>query len=273
MDADDVAIQGRLAAQFCYLEQHPEVGVLGTQAWSIDESGKRGRWYRVPTGTTNVRKALETSSPLIHPTVMMRRELVLSVGGYRPMFDTAEDYDLWLRLSRLTELDNLDAFFLLYRRHSLQQTARRCFKQAHLTAIAQVVHQLNQAASNELLANLTNLKNWRFKFDSISPRAVEHVRLLTACSLADNGGSLSNAGFRYFRITCQAAMYCGVEKKLFHRIALACVRHQLQLFRAKRWREALACAITDIFRLRWELIMAYSRHAGIIRLLGLSLGS
>jgi hypothetical protein len=36
-------------------------------------------------------------APLCHPSVMMRREALLAVGGYRET-RWAEDYDLWLRL-------------------------------------------------------------------------------------------------------------------------------------------------------------------------------
>jgi len=39
---------------------------------------------------------LLVESPLAHPSVMMRADVVRSLGGYRD-FDGPEDYDLWLR--------------------------------------------------------------------------------------------------------------------------------------------------------------------------------
>lgn len=35
---------------------------------------------------------------LAHPSVMLRRDRVLEVGGYDPTTEPAEDYDLWLRI-------------------------------------------------------------------------------------------------------------------------------------------------------------------------------
>ncbi len=85
---------GRLAAQCAYLDRHLEIGVLGTQAWRIDVDGVRHDRIRVPAGPHRVRAGLMVSSVLIHPAVMMRRELLLAAGDYRPLFDGAEDYDL-----------------------------------------------------------------------------------------------------------------------------------------------------------------------------------
>ena len=107
MDADDLCRPGRLALQARWLDARPELGVLGGQALVIDAEGRdRGR-LRVPVGAERVRATLGTSSPLIHPTVMMRRAPVLAAGGYRRLLDGAEDYDLWLRLAPSVRLDNL----------------------------------------------------------------------------------------------------------------------------------------------------------------------
>jgi hypothetical protein len=38
---------------------------------------------------------------------MLRRELVLRAGGYDETLPVAQDYDLWMRISRLTRLANL----------------------------------------------------------------------------------------------------------------------------------------------------------------------
>ncbi|GAC1483553.1 MAG: hypothetical protein NVS2B11_09050 [Acetobacteraceae bacterium] len=89
MDADDVCLPDRLVIQARHLDRRPELGVLGTHARAIDADGTPRRRLRVPVGSDWVRTALETSSPLIHPTVMMRRDVVLAAGGYRNLFDGA----------------------------------------------------------------------------------------------------------------------------------------------------------------------------------------
>jgi hypothetical protein len=43
----------------------------------------------------------------VHSTVMMRRSALERAGGYDPAFPVAQDYDLWLRMARVTQLANL----------------------------------------------------------------------------------------------------------------------------------------------------------------------
>jgi len=47
------------------------------------------------------------ANPLIHSSVMFRRAVVEAVGAYGESFAVAQDYDLWLRMSRVTRLANL----------------------------------------------------------------------------------------------------------------------------------------------------------------------
>jgi len=263
MDADDIALPGRLAAQFHYLEQHPRIGVLGTQALGIDEYGVPRGKVRVPAGPQRVRAALEISAALTHPTVMMRRDLVLDAGGYRPLFDTAEDYDLWLRLTALTEIDNLKTAFLLYRTHAGQQTARKAFRQARVSALALVANRQRPELGRDPLEGLECLTGWQSLLTGVDPGAVMKIHQLTASALVDNGGSLSNSGTRYFRWACRSAVTDG-SGEIRKRMALACVRHQLQLLRAHRWREAIACLPTDLRNWRIGLLKAYIRHASIL---------
>ena len=102
MDADDVSHSERLALQIAFLNDHPEVGVLGTQtAFSTTVKKSSGmRWFvdwqnTILTPHEHYVKRF-VDAPLAHPTVMFRRELVDRFGGY----DTGplpEDHELWLR--------------------------------------------------------------------------------------------------------------------------------------------------------------------------------
>jgi hypothetical protein len=122
MDADDIAKPHRLAAQLEALNRHPAVAALGSAYEVIDRSGRVRRRVQLPTSPSEISKLLETSNCIAHPTVVMRREAVTAVGGYRQAFLKCEDYDLWLRLDEKAELLNLEEPLLLYREHSGQET-------------------------------------------------------------------------------------------------------------------------------------------------------
>jgi hypothetical protein len=55
---------------------------------------------------------------------MFRREAVLAVGGYRPAFVLAEDFDLWLRLMDRYRAACIQEVLLDYREHGGQSAWR-----------------------------------------------------------------------------------------------------------------------------------------------------
>jgi len=107
LDADDLSMPQRLARQSAFLAAHPEVGLLGTAAVEIDAEGRSVGLISPPTDDAGLRRALIRRNPLVHSSVVMRRELVERVGRYDESFVRAQDYDLWLRLSVVTRLASL----------------------------------------------------------------------------------------------------------------------------------------------------------------------
>ena len=115
IDADDVALPDRLARQSTFMATHPEVGLLGTAAREMLPSGAVIRTLVPPCDHREIRRALMRANPFIHSSVMFRRALVQRVGGYDESFAVAQDYDLWLRMSRVTRLANLSEPLVLRR--------------------------------------------------------------------------------------------------------------------------------------------------------------
>lgn len=115
MDADDVAVPERFARQLAFLEAHPEVGLLGTGCREIAPDGKILRTLTPPTDDPAIRRALIRQNPFIHSSVMMRREALEAVGGYDETLAVAQDYDLWMRMSRVTRMANLPEPLVLRR--------------------------------------------------------------------------------------------------------------------------------------------------------------
>lgn len=135
MDGDDIALPERFARQLAFLDAHPDHGVVGTQIQGITETGAPRRDHRVvhPTDHAELAEALASRSPLCHPSVMMRRDLLQAVGGYRPAYRHCEDYDLWLRLVDRTRMANLPDRLMLYRYSTTQVSTRHVLTQ-HLGA-------------------------------------------------------------------------------------------------------------------------------------------
>jgi glycosyltransferase involved in cell wall biosynthesis len=115
MDCDDLSLPHRLDRQARHLDDHPEIGILGGWMEFVDAAGRQVRSWRPPVGPGQVAWHLHFSNPLAHSCVMMRRELVLSLGLYDPRAVHSEDYDLWARASLVTKLANLPELLGVYR--------------------------------------------------------------------------------------------------------------------------------------------------------------
>ena len=119
MDSDDVALPERFDIQVEYLRDHPDVVCVGGQVMAIDASGRDLYPCHEAMDHEAIQElALTGICPLNHPSVIMRRQAVLAVGGYREEFPVAEDLDLFLRLGdRTGRLTNLPQLVQKYRIH------------------------------------------------------------------------------------------------------------------------------------------------------------
>jgi glycosyltransferase involved in cell wall biosynthesis len=105
MDSDDVSRPERFAVQLAWMQAHPDIAVLGT---NTDELDADGAFFPCsdfhPEHPADIRERLMAASAMCHPSVMMRRDVIRSLGGYRAAFRHCEDYDLWLRVSERHDL-------------------------------------------------------------------------------------------------------------------------------------------------------------------------
>lgn len=133
MDADDIAIPDRFEKQVDYLENHPQVVLVGARVLLIDPEGLPIRVACAELTHDQIDDAhLNRGWPVVHPAVMMRLSSFRQVGGYRLQYDTLEDLDLFLRLAEIGQLSNLPEVLLNYRQHFGSVTHRKFEQQAQL---------------------------------------------------------------------------------------------------------------------------------------------
>jgi glycosyltransferase involved in cell wall biosynthesis len=119
LDADDIAAKDRFEVQIKYLEYKPEIAVCGSyyRAFSEDNS----TIIRQPLISEQIKIRLFFENPMGHPTVMMRNQIFKKDNySYNESFRTAQDYDLWCRISHKYDITNLPFVLTDYRIHSSQ---------------------------------------------------------------------------------------------------------------------------------------------------------
>ena len=120
MDADDISHPERLEKQVKEFNDNPKLVLLGTFCHTFKDGINELQEIKVPTTNSELQRSIRSIPTFSHPTVMIKREIIQQVGGYRKKFDGAEDHDLHLRLSRHGEIAILPEFLLWYRLHPAQ---------------------------------------------------------------------------------------------------------------------------------------------------------
>lgn len=120
LDQDDLAHSQRLERQVAFLDANPEIGVVGTQAVSINAGGQSRRSMVFPIVPDLARWVILFATPVLHSAAMMRRSLLQKVGGYGSRSRYAADYALWAELITHTKIANLPETLVSYRRHDHQ---------------------------------------------------------------------------------------------------------------------------------------------------------
>ena len=102
-DADDRAIPTRIEKQVAFLDQNPGIDVVGSKIRCFPDHfvGEGFRvyetWINSLITAEDISREIYIESPLVHPSVTIRRKVLVHIGGYEE-HGWPEDYDLWLRL-------------------------------------------------------------------------------------------------------------------------------------------------------------------------------
>lgn len=116
MDADDISLPKRFQIQLHYLKKHPEIVGVGTQVNIINNSNKiTGKRY-FPTTTKDCYQFLMITSPIQHPTLMVRTQTIKKYQ-YSANYKTAEDWDLYFKLVQNNQLNNINKTLYNYRQN------------------------------------------------------------------------------------------------------------------------------------------------------------
>ncbi len=119
MDADDTCSLDRFTKQVQYLDDHPDCAAVGTWCRMTDPQGSPTNSHECPTDHEAIDAALLVAdgSAMVHATLMIRRAVLLEIGGWQAKYNWVEDLDLFLRLAESGRVANIPEYLYLYRRH------------------------------------------------------------------------------------------------------------------------------------------------------------
>ena len=127
LDGDDLWLPGKLNAQMKHLLAHPEVGIIygGFLRWVANKNGSYPVGTEIPGIKTTEGLDENLSGWIYHQllrdnyihiiTSIVSRKLFETIGGFDEALRIGEDYDFWLRATRLVQAHKLARDVALYR--------------------------------------------------------------------------------------------------------------------------------------------------------------
>ena len=190
VDADDPPFCDRFEKQIAFLEQHPQVAVVGCQFRVMNEAGLQVSDSKAhndsPVGrVANLTNILRGSISTMHPCAMYRGD-VLRKFRYDERFAVGHDYDLGLRLYEGGWVsDNLDEYLNLHCDHPRSVTDRFQsvdFQDHHLAFVEFVERLTGMSLDDDELKAYAWSYHFRFLPPGVQPidsvRSLDILRIL-----------------------------------------------------------------------------------------------
>lgn len=177
MDSDDISYLERLQRQITFLEDHPEIGLLGTGVEYIDARGALVRHVDTIVNLKALKWVFFFENPFCQSSVVIRRRVLDQAGWYDESRPLGEDYDLWIRIARISTVRVLPDVLLQYRVHetNISTEMRPALDDESSDLNAALVRQYFKFFSNEDIASFRYLFLRR---EVPSKRAVTRLRRL-----------------------------------------------------------------------------------------------
>lgn len=116
-DQDDISLPERFKKQINFLNNNPEIILVGTRANVFIDGGEVIKYHDHATSMAVLKFDLMFNNPFVHSSVMFRKNVLNKVGNYTTDRSFFEDYNLWSKMMWYGDLANLKDVLVEYRHH------------------------------------------------------------------------------------------------------------------------------------------------------------
>ena len=129
MDADDICALDRFEKQIQFLDSHPEIDIVGSQATIFfdDQTGREPVLSDLPLLDKDIKAFLSFAAQnMFNPTTMWRHDSIKNLGINYTATETAPDFHMWVQCALHGKtFANLPEPLLSYRMHTAQESKKR----------------------------------------------------------------------------------------------------------------------------------------------------
>ncbi|MDD2916224.1 MAG: glycosyltransferase [Candidatus Gracilibacteria bacterium] len=134
IDDDDIwSDQEKLQKQMLIMYNNSNIGMVGTQAITIDEVGSENGKIILRTDDTDIRANLLLTNQFIQSSMLLKKNIFEGVGGFNEGMNLCEDYDLWLRIASITCCANIPDYSIRYMARTNNTTAKNMLRMKNVS--------------------------------------------------------------------------------------------------------------------------------------------
>ena len=87
----------------------------------VDEERKEISKYLMPEKDEDIRNMILQANAFVHVSTVFRKSIFNQVGGYDVAFDGLEDWELWLKIGKVSKFYNFPEYFVYYIGHTAKK--------------------------------------------------------------------------------------------------------------------------------------------------------
>lgn len=129
IDDDDIWDKEKLSKQVIFMDENKMFGLYWTAVEIIDSLWTLINHHKNRNKNEDIKSHLLQSNQFTHSSVIIRKDVLNTIGLYNPQYNGAEDYELWLRIWKDYLLWNSEEILTSYRFHNESISRKRWFKQ------------------------------------------------------------------------------------------------------------------------------------------------
>ena len=110
LDCGDICLGKRFAIQETFLEENPEIKIVGSNVLAVDIDNKFLYSIDLPLFDFDIKNKMYFNSMLIHPAILFSTEIVQAIGLYPLNHKSAEDYAFFFSISKKYKMANIKQY-------------------------------------------------------------------------------------------------------------------------------------------------------------------
>ena len=222
LDCDDYAYPSRLAEQLEFMENNPDFGMVGSWVELIDENDDlTGEVWNEDEPSQKIPCRLLFHNYFAHSAVLLRRSALdtVKINGeiYRKDYPNAQDYDLWVRISKKFKVWNIPKVLIKYRVHShcISLKAANLVEQLTCKIVTEQMNNLGIQPTDKQLALHRQIGSYNPQEIDTSIEYIKEVaNWLTILRNANkNTGVYDHHNFNQVLADLQLSMFCHCLKQ------------------------------------------------------------